>query len=59
MKSKLVLALLAITIGGTAVAQVKPADAIKFRQSGYAFMAWNMGKLKGMLVDNPASFNKD
>ncbi len=59
MKSKIVLALLAVAVAGTAVAQVKPADAIKFRQSGYAFMAWNMGKLKGMLVDNPASFNKD
>jgi len=59
MKSKIVLALLAVTVAGTAVAQVKPADAIKFRQSGYGFMAWNMVKLKGMLVDNPASFNKE
>lgn len=59
MKSKLVLALLAVAIAGTAIAQVKPADAIKFRQSGYTFMAWNMGKLKGMLIDNPASFNKE
>jgi len=59
MKSKIVLALLAVAVAGTAVAQVKPADAIKFRQSGYAFMAWNMGKLKGMLVENPASFNKE
>lgn len=59
MKSKFVLALLAIAVAGTAVAQVKPADAIKFRQSGYGFMAWNMVKLKGMLVENPASFNKE
>lgn len=59
MKSKLLLSLLAVTIAGSAFAQVKPADAIKYRQSGYAFMAWNMGKLKGMLVENPASFNKD
>lgn len=59
MKSKIVLALLAVAVAGTAVAQVKPADAIKFRQSGYGFMAWNMGKLKGMLVENPASFNKE
>lgn len=59
MKSKIILALLATTLAGSALAQVKPEDAIKFRQSGYTFMAWNMGKLKGMLVDNPASYNKD
>lgn len=59
MKSKLLFALLAVAIAGTASAQLKTHDAIKFRQSGYTFMAWNMGKLKGMLMDNPASFNKD
>lgn len=59
MKSKLLLSMLALIIAGTASAQLKTSDAIKFRQSGYTFMAWNMGKLKGMLVDNPASFNKD
>jgi cytochrome c556 len=59
MKSKLLLALLTVSLAGTAAAQMKPDDAIKFRQSGYTFMSWNMGKLKGMLVDNPASFNKD
>ena len=59
MKTKLLLALLATTIAGSALAQTKPEDAIKFRQAGYAYMGWNMGKLKGMLVDNPASFNKD
>lgn len=59
MKNKLLLTLSALAIAGSAAAQVKPDDAIKFRQSGYAFMAWNMGKLKGMLVDNPASFNKE
>ena len=59
MKSKLVVALLTVTVAGSAAAQLKTEDAIKFRQSGYAFMAWNMGKLKGMLVDNPTSFNKE
>jgi cytochrome c556 len=59
MKTKIALALVATIVAGTAAAQMKPEDAIKFRQSGYTFMAWNMGKLKGMLVDNPASFNKD
>jgi cytochrome c556 len=46
MKSKLLLALLAITLTGTAAAQMKPEDAIKFRQSGYGFMAWNMARIK-------------
>ncbi|MGE5469854.1 MAG: c-type cytochrome [Bacteroidota bacterium] len=59
MKSRLLLALVTIAVAGTAVAQVKPESAIKYRQSGYAFMGWNMGKLKSMLVDNPESFNKD
>jgi cytochrome c556 len=59
MKQKIALALAAITLAGTAFAQAKPEDQIKWRQSGYAFMAWNMGKLKGMLVENPASFNKE
>lgn len=59
MKSKLLLALLAVTLAGSAAAQVKPDDAIKFRQAGYAFMGWNMVKLKGMLIDNPDAFNKE
>jgi cytochrome c556 len=32
---------------------------IKLRKAGYAYMGWNMGKIKAMVVDNPASFNKD
>ena len=46
-------------IAGVAFAQAKPEDMIKFRKAGYAFMGWNMGKIKGMVIDNPASFNKD
>lgn len=56
MKNKLILALLATTLAGTAFAQVKPEDAIKYRQSGYAFMAWNMGRIKQNVEGN---FNKD
>ena len=59
MKKNIAIALLATLVAGSAFAQAKPEDAIKYRQAGYSFMAWNMGKLKGMLVDNPASFNKD
>jgi cytochrome c556 len=56
MKSKLLLALLAVTLTGTATAQVKPEDAIKWRQSGYAFMAWNMARIK---MNVEGSYNKD
>ncbi len=31
---------------GYAQAEVGAADAIKYRQSGYTFMAWNMGRIK-------------
>ncbi len=57
MKSKLLLALLAITLTGTAAAQLKPEDAIKFRQSGYGFMAWNMGRIKANVEGG--QFNKE
>ncbi|HZW14248.1 MAG TPA: cytochrome c [Noviherbaspirillum sp.] len=56
MNKKLVIALLAATIAGTAGAQVKPEDAIKFRQSGYGFMAWNMQRIKANVE---GKFDKD
>jgi len=57
MKTKIALALLSVSlVSGSAVAQVKPEDAIKWRQSGYAFMAWNMARIKGN-VDG--TYNKD
>ena len=57
MKTKIALALLSVSlVSGTAVAQVKPEDAIKWRQSGYAFMAWNMARIKAN-VDG--TYNKD
>ena len=56
---KIALALLALGISSSAFAQMKPEDAMKFRQSGYSFMAWNMGKIKAQAVDNAVPFNKD
>lgn len=56
MKNKLLASMIAtalLAVAGTAAAQMKPEDAIKFRQSGYSFMAWNMGKIKGQ-VEGPA-----
>ena len=46
MKTKLLIAALSVAMVGTALADIKPSDAIKYRQSGYAFMAWNMGRIK-------------
>ena len=57
MKIKLLLALLSLSFAGAASAQLKPEDAIKFRQSGYGFMAWNMGRIK-MNVEG-SQYNKE
>jgi len=58
MKSALLLALLATSLAaGSAVAEVKPEEAIKYRQSGYGFMAWNMGRIKANVEGG--NFNKD
>jgi len=60
MKIKHVLfATLVLGIAAGASAQMKPEDQIKFRKAGYAFMSWNMGKIKAQTIDAPASFNKD
>lgn len=57
MKIKHVLfATLALGIAAGASAQMKPEDQIKFRKAGYAFMSWNMGKIKANLE---AGYNKD
>lgn len=51
--------ILALSLAGLASAQLKPEDAIKTRQSGYTFMAWNMGKIKAQVVDGTTPYNKD
>ncbi|MDR2187424.1 MAG: cytochrome c [Azonexus sp.] len=53
---KLMLALVGVTLAASAAAQMKPEEAIKFRQSAYATMAWNMHRIK----DNvEGKYNKD
>jgi cytochrome c556 len=47
--NKLTVAALAITFSFGASAQMKVEDAIKIRQGGYRFMAWNMGKIDANL----------
>lgn len=55
----IVLGLSMLAAAGTALAQAqaKPEDLIKWRQAGYAFMAWNMGKIKANVEGS--SFNKE
>lgn len=54
MMKKITLALAALAITGSAFAQqaMKPEDAIKTRQAGYAYMGWSMGKIKANLEGN-------
>lgn len=58
MKAKklLLLALAAACAGAALAAPLKPEDQIRFRKAGYAFMAWNMGRIKSNLEGN---YNKD
>lgn len=51
------LGLFALTLATTASAQSNE-DMIKYRQSGYAFMAWNMGKIKAQVVDGSVPFDQ-
>ncbi|MDP2795471.1 MAG: cytochrome c [Sulfurisoma sp.] len=54
--AQLLAVTLTLTATASAVAQVKPEDQIRFRQGGYAFMAWNMGKIKANL---DGQYNKE
>ena len=57
MKLKhVIVTAVALGLTTTALAQAKPEDLIKWRQSGYQFMAWNMGRIKANLE---GTYNKD
>lgn len=43
------LGLMALSVTSVATAQTSAADMIKYRQSGYTFMAWNMGNIKAQV----------
>lgn len=36
----------------------KGEDEIRFRQSGYMFMRWNMGRIKKNVIKDPENFNQ-
>ena len=52
------LGALALTVSLTAQAQVSAEDMVKFRQSGYTFMNWNVGKIKAMAVDGTQPYDQ-
>ncbi len=54
-----VLGVATLSVATVSLAQMKTEDAIKFRQAGYAFMSWNMGKIKAQVVDGAVPYNKD
>lgn len=56
---RIVAAAMSFGVAASVSAQMKPEDMIKARQSGYTFMAWNMGKIKAQVVDGSVPFNKD
>lgn len=55
--TKTALGLFALSLAATASAQ-SAEEMIKYRQSGYAFMAWNMGKIKAQVVDGSVAFDQ-
>jgi len=57
MMFRSLIGLCALGLAAGASAQTKPEDMIKFRQSGYTFMGWNMGKIKANL-DGTVPFDK-
>lgn len=46
------LGMLALSVTAGVQAQVSAEDMVKFRQSGFTFMSWNMGKIKANLEGN-------
>ena len=62
MKKKIACAIfgaLALSLAATSHAQMSAEDMIKARQSGYTFMAWNVGKIRAQVVDGKVPYNKD
>jgi cytochrome c556 len=53
------LAILALSVAFAAQAQLSAEDMVKFRQSGYTFMSWNMGKIKAQAVDGSVPYNAE
>lgn len=59
MNINYIFVLAAMTVATTAAIADPIEDQIKIRQSAYAFMGWNAGKIKSQVVDHPETFNKE
>lgn len=47
-------------IGGAIAADaIKPEKLIEYRQANFEVMAWNMAKIKGMVIDDTKTYNKE
>jgi cytochrome c556 len=57
--SALSIGALSFAVAAAAQAQVTAEDMVKFRQSGYTFMSWNMGRIKEQAVDGTVAYNED
>lgn len=53
------VAMVAVSVTMAAQAQLSAEDMVKFRQSGYTFMSWNMGKIKAQAIDGSVPYNRD
>ena len=58
MNKKLLLPL-SLTVVTTAAFAGPIEDQIRFRQAAYTFIAWNTGKIKKQVVEQPATYNRE
>lgn len=56
---RVALGALLLSAGAASHAQMSVEDMIKARQSGYTFMAWNMGKIRDQVVEGTVPYNQD
>lgn len=61
MKMKILASTLSsiVLISSAAIAHGDDSiDEIRFRQAGYAFMSWNMGKIKAQVIDSSVAYDQ-
>jgi cytochrome c556 len=58
MKNKIVMSLI-LTSTATAALAGPIEEQIRFRQSAYSFVGWNVGKIKKQVVEHPETYNKE
>jgi len=57
---KIRIACAAVLLGGAAAALAGPVeDVIRFRQSAFTFISWNVSKIQQQVVEHPETFNKE